>query len=141
MSYPARVEGLGKYGSDHLKRHDVDCVFGFSSLSIRLVIVLWVHHLIQTEIFSSEKMFGWRGCLIWKAFQRSFSSSRPVIKNWPFLKMYEKYQISSCTTCLIKNSDTLMSLAMDLIDLLGSLLIIAWISSRNLGVLFLREKS
>ena len=42
-------------------------------------------------------------------------------KNWPFCILYEKYQISSYTTCLIRNSDTPMSLAMDLIDLLGFL--------------------
>ena len=41
-------------------------------------------------------------------------------KNWPFFILYEKYRMSSCTTCLIRNSNTPMSLVMDLIDLLGS---------------------
>ena len=49
--------------------------------------------------------------------------------------------MSSCTTCLIRNSDITMSLAMNLINLVGSLSIIAWISPTNLGDLFLSEGS
>ena len=36
-------------------------------------------------------------------------------KNWLFLILYEKYEMSSCTTGLMRNSDTSMTLAMDLI--------------------------
>ena len=49
--------------------------------------------------------------------------------------MYEKCWMSSCTTCLIKNLNISMSLDMDLIDLLWSLSIMAWISLTNSGVL------
>ena len=34
-------------------------------------------------------------------------------KNWLFLILYEKSRMSSCTSCLIRNSDTLISLAMN----------------------------
>ena len=56
-------------------------------------------------------------------------------KNWPFLISYKKYWMSSCTTCLIRNSDIPMSLVIDLIGLLGSLSVIAWISPTNQRVL------
>ena len=46
----------------------------------------------------------------------------------------------ACTSCLIRNSNTPISLAMDLIDLLGSLSIIARISPTNSRVLFLLER-
>ena len=62
-------------------------------------------------------------------------------KKRPFQILYKKYWIYSCITCLIRNSDTSMSLAMDLIDLLRSLSIMAWISAMNSRVLFLSEKS
>ena len=55
-------------------------------------------------------------------------------KTWPFLILDEKYYITSYTTCLIRNADTPMSLAMHLIDLLRSLSITAWISRTNTGV-------
>ena len=45
-------------------------------------------------------------------------------------------QMSSYSTCLIKNSYTPMSLAMDLIDLIGLLSVMAWISPTNFWVLF-----
>ena len=41
--------------------------------------------------------------------------------NWLFLILYKEYWISLCTICLISDSDTLISLAMNLIDLLGLL--------------------
>ena len=62
-------------------------------------------------------------------------------KNWPVFILCEKYQMSSCTICLIGNSDTPMSLAMDPIDLLGLLSIMVSISPINLWILFLSEGS
>ena len=52
------------------------------------------------------------------------------LKIGPFLIFYEKYRMTSCTNCFTKDSDTLIFLAIDLIDLLGSLSIIAWISPK-----------
>ena len=108
------------------------------------MVVLWVHH---QKFFSSEKnqnMFGWRECLsLFKSFaiQSFFFSFITCDKNWLFFSLlvyhYEKYQMSSCTTCLIRNSNTPVFLAMDLNDLLGSLSIMIKISPRNLRVLFL----
>ena len=71
----------------------------------------------------------------------SFVSYMACDKNWSFFILYEKYWMSSCTTCLMRNSDILISLAMALINLLRSLSIMAWISPRNPGVLFLSEWS
>ena len=70
----------------------------------------------------------------WKALHCGLSScpSWPVIKNCPFLILDEKYRMSSCTTCLIRNWD----LAVDLIDWLGTLSIISWISPTNLHLFF-----
>ena len=52
----------------------------------------------------------------WKALLRGLSScpSWTIIKIVPFA--WEKYRISSWTTCLIRNLDTSMSLAMNLIN-------------------------
>ena len=55
-------------------------------------------------------------------------------KDLSFLILNAKYWMPSCTICLIRKSETPMSLIMDLVDLLGSLSIIAWISPRNLKV-------
>ena len=83
-------------------------------------VIMWVHHLILAKIF-----------LIWikmllvvrmlEFVQKLFSAIFPLVfmacdKN--FLILYEYYWISACTTCLIRNSFTPMSLAMDLIETL-----------------------
>ena len=60
--------------------------------------------------------------------------------NCLFLIFNETSRISSCTNCLIGNSDTPISLSMKLIDLLGSLLLIARISSINSVVTFSSEQ-
>ena len=108
------------------------------------MIVLSVHHLIQTELFLSKKKTKNNAWLVeentWvcsKTLQHGISScpSWPVIKNWHFLILYEEYQMSSCTTCLIRNSDTPVSLAMYLIDLLQLLLMMTWTPPTNLEVL------
>ena len=57
----------------------------------------------------------------------------------PLSHLDEKYRVSSCTICLIRNSDTPISLAMVLINLLGSLPTIAWISQKNSGVIFFQN--
>ena len=51
-------------------------------------------------------------------------------KNQPLLIMYEKYQISPCTTCLIRNSGTPI---FSVIDLIGSLSIMSFNSHTNTG--------
>ena len=56
-------------------------------------------------------------------------------KNRLFLILYEKYRMSSSTTCLIRNSNIPLFLAMDVIDLLGLLPIMACISATNLRVI------
>ena len=62
-------------------------------------------------------------------------------KNWVILILYEKYWMSSCTTCLIRNSNIPMSLAMDLINLLRSLSVMDWSSTTNSEILFFQERS
>ena len=82
-------------------------------------------------------MFSWRGGLsLFKSFAAwsIHLSFMACDKSWSFHILYEKCKISSCTTG-IRKSDT----AMDPIDLLGSLSIMAWITPTNLGVLFLSE--
>ena len=54
-------------------------------------------------------MFGWRGCL--SLFKNFTAWSFPLLfmvcdKNRFFLILYEKYQMSSCITSKIRNSDT-----------------------------------
>ena len=78
--------------------------------------------------------------LVLKALQHSFSSSFIACdKNWLFLILYDKYQMFSCTTLLIRNPDTPMSLATDLTELLGSLSVMASISATHLEVLSFSE--
>ena len=62
-------------------------------------------------------------------------------KNWLFLILYEKYQKSSCTTCLIRSSDTPMDLAMNLTDFPRLLSIMVGISPTNSEILFLLKWS
>ena len=50
-----------------------------------------------------------------RSFFMSFSD-----KNWSFLFLYEWYRMSSCTTCLIRNSYIPMYLAINLRNFLGS---------------------
>ena len=88
----------------------------------------------RQKIFSSEKN---QNMLIiggdaWISSKASCSLS-PVTKIVPFLFLCEKNRMSSCITCLIRDSDSPMSLFMDLIDSLGSISIIAWISPKNSG--------
>ena len=49
--------------------------------------------------------------------------------------------MSSCTLCLIRNSDTPMFLAIDMINLLGSLPIMALISPMNLFLFYQNNQS
>ena len=137
--------------SDHPNHQDVDWVFAFHHSWYILwrhtnpTVVLWVHHLIFVEIF-----------LIWEKprhvwFEGCFSSLKSFVsrclllslitcdKNWFFLIFYEKYQMSSCTTRLIRNSNTTMSLAVDLIDFQGSLLIMVRIIPTIAGFLLLEQ--
>ena len=139
--------------SDHPKHHDMDWVFGFHHYQYILLeteqsIVcsmslpsdsgrIFSHLKKQKKNKNKQSMFGWRGCLsLLKSFaaQSFLLSFMACDKNWPFLILYEKYQMSSCTICLIRI--TLIFLTIDLIDLLGSLSIKAWISPTNSGVLF-----
>ena len=70
-------------------------------------------------------------------FIESFSALSFVLsymasdKNRPFLILYKKYRMSSCTSCLKRNTDTPMSLATGLIKLLGSLSRMTWMSPTN----------
>ena len=52
-------------------------------------------------------------------------------KNWPFLILYDKCWMSSCTPCQIRKTET----SIDLIDLLGLLSIMVWISPKNSGII------
>ena len=104
--------------SDQTKHHDVDWVFAFHHYRYILwglskaMVVLRFHHLILTEIFlieENQNMFDYRGCLsLFKSFTGCYflCPSCLVIKKCPFLILYEKYWISSCTTCLIRKFDT-----------------------------------
>ena len=131
--------------NDLPKHCDVGCVLAFHHYKYILwgqsrqwlfyKFIIWP----KQNLFSSEKnqgMFSWRGCLsLLKSFAVwSFLLSFIVWdKNWSWM--------SSCTTCLIRNSDTFMYLTLDLIPSLGSLRIMAWISSTNSRVLFLSKQS
>ena len=94
-------------------------------------------HLIKSKAFS----VGGDAWVCWKALQHFLLSFMACDKNWLFLIFYEKCQMSSCTSCLIRHSDTSISLTMDLIDLLGLLSIIACILFTNLGSSFLSKQS
>ena len=101
--------------------------------------VLWFYHLTLAEIFliwEKPMHVQLEGILQLVQKINFFLYFMTCDKNWPFLILYKKYRMSSCTTCLIRNSNTPMSLAMDLIDLQGSMLIMASISPTNSGVLF-----
>ena len=65
--------------------------------------------LTQTKVYS----VGGGGLSLLKSFAaKSFLLSFMACNEiWPFVIMYEKYQMSSCTTCLIRNLDTPISLA------------------------------
>ena len=101
----------------------------FSSLTEhqnKLTVVHWVHHLMLTEIFliwekSNQVWLNGNACVCSYGLQHDLSCcpSWSVIKknNWPFLILYVKYWMSSCTTCLIRNSDIPMSLVINLSDL------------------------
>ena len=118
------------------------------SLVIASNTIIWTRHLVfinistscgdrtsqplfwsWQEFFSSKKtqsIFDWRRCLsLLKSFAAFLLSSMACNKDWAFLILYEKYWMSSCSTSLIRNSDTSMSLPIDLLDLLGSLSIMA----------------
>ena len=160
---PCRVWGhIGRWmkanvtiASDHPKHHDFDwmiVVFFFFHYRLHLVgekqanVCSLDSQTDPGRSFSPEKkqyMFGWKGCL---RFFKNFLTRSSIFqgqrkKNWSFHVLYEKYEMYSCIICLIRNSDTSMSLAMNLIDLLGSFSIIVWISTANLTVLFLSERS
>ena len=105
------------------------------------------HHLIPVDIiliWEKRKYIWLEGMLdLFKRFaaQSYLLSFMACSKLPPFFIFYEKYWMSSCLTCWIRNSDTLMSLAMDLIEMLGSLSIKVWISATNSRVIFLSERS
>ena len=95
-------------------------------------------------IWENQIMFGWRRCLrlcrslaIW-SFLLFFTVWD---ENWRFFILYEKYRNCACSSGLTRNSETPLSLVMDLIDFLESLSIIAWISPRNSWFLLLSEGS
>ena len=96
-------------------------------------------HLRKTKAFSVGEDAGvsWKAFAAW-SFLLSFIAS---YKNYPFLILYEKYRISLYTASLIRNSAAHMSLAIDLIDSLGSLTIIALIMPTNSRVLFSSERA
>ena len=80
----------------------------------------------MSEIFiidgKKQSMFNWRWCLsLFKNFAAwSFLLSFTAYdKNCPFLNIW-KYWMSSCITCSIRNLNTPISLAMNLIILPGS---------------------
>ena len=109
-------------------------------------IVLCVSHLILVEDFSHLRnikayLVGWDAWVCSKALLCIFSScfSRYVIKSGSFSSCGE---ISSCTSRLIKNSNTPMTLGVDVIDLLGLVSIMARISSNKFrSTFFLSERS
>ena len=63
------------------------------------------------------------------------------VKHCPFPILFEKYRMSSCTTCQMRSSDISMSLTMNLIDVLKLWSIMVRISSKNSGVLYLDKPS
>ena len=114
--------GRGNYGNEGVHRiPQSSCITG-TSASDCLVSQLdtqWGSltflHILQSVCFTAPAD---RAILIW----------------------YEKLQIPSCTTCLIRNSDIPISLAIDLIDFLGWWTISARISPIKPGVVFLVTK-
>ena len=136
--------------SDHLKHHDVDWVFGFHHYlswgqSKPMVVNEFIIGYWQKFVSSgkNQSMFRWKGFLsLFKGLAAwSFLLSfKACDKNCPFLILYKKYWMSSWTTCLIRNVETCMLLAVNLIDLLKSLLVMARISTTNSEVLFLSER-
>ena len=84
------------------------------------------HHDGNLVFENKQSIFDWIWCL---SLLKNFTVRSILLsfidcdKNCPFLILYAKYQMSSCTTCLIRNADTPLSLAMDLIYFLISLLI------------------
>ena len=103
--------------SDHLKHREVDGLFCFHQYwymwgQSKLTVVLRVHHLILAEIFFiwEKPKHVWLKRLL--EFVQSFAAKHFLLsfvawdKNWPFFKLYEKYRMSSCTSCLIRNLDT-----------------------------------
>lgn len=134
--------------SNHYKHHEVEWIVDFYHSQYTLrgydkpTVVLCVHHLIVEEIFlisEKPKHAQVEGMLDFVQKFHSAVFSLGLIawnKNWSFLNLYKQYWMSSCSTCLIYNSDTSMSLVMDLIALEESLPIVAWISSINSRVFF-----
>ena len=106
-------------------------------LFCEFTIWFW-HKFISSE--KNQNMFGQRVCL---SLLKSFTARSSLLffmacdKKWSFFILYEKYGMFSCTTCLIRNSDTPMILAMDLIDLLRSWSMRDWISAKKFENSFL----
>ena len=99
------------------------------------IAVLCDHHLTMVKNFLilEKPNHIWMEEML-EFVQKLFSMVFPLVLNglWSklaFLILYEKYWMSFCTTCLISHSD--MSLVMDPVNLLGILLIIAWISPKT----------
>ena len=96
--------------------------------------------------FSDKKesmLIGW-GCLnLFKSFSVwCFLLFFMVCdRNCLFFILYEKLWIFLCTTCLIRNSNTPMSLAINMMDLLRWFLIITWIFPIISKVLFWSKQS
>ena len=104
--------------SDHPKHYDVAWLFRFHHYQYTLrgqskSIVALNTWMVWQNFFSSEKkqsMFGWMEYLsLFKSFSAFPCSSWPVIKIVLFSSCIIKYWITSCTTYLIRNSDTSMS--------------------------------
>ena len=112
-----------------------------------LTIVLLDRHQILVEIFLTwEKANPVRFEGILSLFKSIVAcllllSFIACDKHRLLLILYEKCHASLYTTSLIRNSDTLMILAMGLINLLTSVSILAWISGINSEVLFFLERS
>ena len=136
----------GSIACDHLKNYHVDWVLGFNFVGREQAnycseFTIWTWQKLCSSV-KNYSMFGGRGCLSLLKSLAAWSFLLSLIardKNWPFLILNEIYLISSCTTSLIRNSGTPRSLFMDLIDLLGSLLVMASILPTNSRVLILSE--
>ena len=129
--------------SVHLKHCYVDWVFSSHHYWYILrrknkpTVVLSFHYLVLTEKFViwekakacsvGEWCLNLLKSLVVRYFLQSFMAND---KSCPFLILCEKLQMSSCTPCLISNSDTKLWTWLT-----------CWISPTNSWVLFLREQS
>ena len=136
--------------NDHPKNHEVDWLnqYQFHHVEIERAngysVSLPSDH---SQIFSRLRKpkacsVGGNAWVCSKSLLRDLTSFfQACDKNWLFFIFYGKYQMSSCTTCLIRNSDIPIFLSMNLNNLLVSLSIMAKILSTYLRTLFLLKRS